>query len=69
MLLNEARNKYLGKMVKHTSKAYLFFIINVYVFEGVIKAGFQHPYYRYIPKGKPLNATLEDLESNWTIIG
>lgn len=56
-------------MVKHTSEAYLFFIINVYVFEGVIKAGFQHPYYRYIPKGKPLNATLEELESNWTIVG
>ena len=47
----------------------MFTIVNVYEFEKEIKAAFQHMHYRQIPEGQPLNATIEELETDYRVIG
>lgn len=69
MNLIEAKRKYIGKMVRCKSSPFVLFVANVYEFEGLIKVAFQHPYYRYIPKGQPLNSNLNELERDWEILG
>lgn len=69
MDLLEAQHKYLGKMLRHKTQPFLLFAVNLYAFDGEIKAAFQHPHYQTIPKNQPLNATLNELENNWDVLG
>lgn len=71
MTPEEIKVKYLGKMVAHHDKPYMFWVESLFrsADKRTIFAGFAHPYYRHIPKGQPQNADIETLEKEYRILG
>jgi hypothetical protein len=73
MTIQEAKEKYLNKVVLHKEKPYMYEVWMVNQLgswsNNQLQFLFKHMHYDKIPMGHPNQATLEEIETEYRIIG